>query len=225
MKLDASLKSHKAFKAFENFKIKSKEKYGELYDYSKVIYKGNKKTITIICSIHGEFEQFPGNHLLGGCKKCGQEPRRKTQIDFLKEASAVHSNKYTYPNLVYINAKTDVAIVCPKHSVFMQTPDTHLKGSGCPECAKIHQRQKFFNEPTILYCLHFYERNIYKIGITMQRIGIKKRYECEKEPFNIIQEILYIRGEDAYYKEQSMLKKYSDYKYTGPPILIKRRKL
>ena len=41
------------------------------YDYSKVDYTTNSSNITIICPIHGPFEQAPANHLAGkGCKIC-----------------------------------------------------------------------------------------------------------------------------------------------------------
>lgn len=41
------------------------------YDYSKVDIKGAKDKITIICPIHGEFEQRYRDHLRGcGCNKC-----------------------------------------------------------------------------------------------------------------------------------------------------------
>lgn len=43
------------------------------YDYSKFVYTNDKTKSTIICPIHGEFEQTPSNHLTGrGCPKCKQ---------------------------------------------------------------------------------------------------------------------------------------------------------
>lgn len=46
--------------------------HGIRYDYSKFKYKGTSIKSTIICSIHGEFEQSPSNHKKGhGCSKCG----------------------------------------------------------------------------------------------------------------------------------------------------------
>lgn len=42
------------------------------YDYSKVDYKGDRIKIIIICPVHGEFLQTPGDHnKSNGCKKCG----------------------------------------------------------------------------------------------------------------------------------------------------------
>jgi ssDNA-binding Zn-finger/Zn-ribbon topoisomerase 1 len=40
------------------------------YDYSKVDFVNMRKSVSIICPIHGEFSQVPGTHLSGGCRKC-----------------------------------------------------------------------------------------------------------------------------------------------------------
>ena len=45
--------------------------HGNLYDYSKVNYIESSKAVTIICPVHGEFEQTPNSHIQGsGCQKC-----------------------------------------------------------------------------------------------------------------------------------------------------------
>jgi hypothetical protein len=47
------------------------EKHGNLYDYSKLDYKGKKEYVTIVCKKHGEFQQLARLHADGyGCKKC-----------------------------------------------------------------------------------------------------------------------------------------------------------
>ena len=49
------------------------EKYGNKYDYSKVVFKNSKEKITIICPKHGEFEILPHNFLYRGCPHCNKE--------------------------------------------------------------------------------------------------------------------------------------------------------
>ena len=49
---------------------KSKKKYGDKYDYSKVEYNGYNVKVCIICPEHGEFWQTPNNHI-GASNKCG----------------------------------------------------------------------------------------------------------------------------------------------------------
>ena len=47
------------------------EKYGDKYDYSKVVYKKMHSDVIIICPKHGEFPCSPANHLASkGCPKC-----------------------------------------------------------------------------------------------------------------------------------------------------------
>lgn len=55
----------------EDFIKQAKEKYGDLYDYSKVKYKATNIKVCIICKEHGEFWQTPNKHLQGqGCPYC-----------------------------------------------------------------------------------------------------------------------------------------------------------
>ena len=52
----------------------SREKHGDQYDYSKVIFTKTHDKITIICKVHGEFYQRAVGHYLNGygCPDCGQ---------------------------------------------------------------------------------------------------------------------------------------------------------
>lgn len=38
--------------------------------------------------------------------------------------------------MVYKKYQEKVKIICKKHGVFEQRPENHIKGDGCPECAK-----------------------------------------------------------------------------------------
>lgn len=107
------------------------------YDYSKSVFKGYKEKMAIICPRHGEFWQTPDKHIYGkqGCPKCSRTLRSNTS-SFIEKAIAVHGNEYDYSKVDYTNSYTKVCIVCPKHGDFWQTPHNHLKGKGCPICAK-----------------------------------------------------------------------------------------
>jgi hypothetical protein len=131
----------KIMKTTEQFIKEAKEIHGDRYDYNLVIYVNSKTKIKIICKIlgHGKFEQTPSNHLYGfGCSKCGiinrSEKQRKTLAQFIKEAKEIHGDIYDYEKVIYINTDTEVKIVCGTHGDFPQTPDCHLRGSGCPKC-------------------------------------------------------------------------------------------
>jgi predicted nucleic-acid-binding Zn-ribbon protein len=60
----------------------------------------------------------------------------KKLIDtFIKEAKIVHNYKYDYSKSVYKNAITKMIIICPTHGTFLQSPNNHLNGHGCPKCS------------------------------------------------------------------------------------------
>ena len=115
--------------------------HGNWYDYSKVEYKNANTKVTIICPIHGDFEQRPDCHIMRkhGCPKCARKANgdrcRKTRERFIEEATKVHNGKYNYDKVNYIDAHTKVVITCPIHGDFEQTPDNHVsRKRGCPKC-------------------------------------------------------------------------------------------
>jgi hypothetical protein len=121
----------------EEFISKAKAIHGEKYNYSKVDYKGSTYKVIIICKNHGEFEQNSHDHLCGkGCKECGKliVGNRKSQEDFIAGCKTVHNNFYNYENVIYIQSKLKIDIVCPIHGQFSQIAEDHLLGKGCPTC-------------------------------------------------------------------------------------------
>ena len=54
---------------------------------------------------------------------------------FIEKAKNIHKDKYDYSRVEYIDSKTKICIICPKHGEFWQTPANHLKGCGCPKCS------------------------------------------------------------------------------------------
>jgi hypothetical protein len=128
-------------KTRETFISQAMKLHDGFYDYSKFIYINNNTKGIIICPIHGEFLQTPGNHLAGqGCSKCRYAKlailQPKPQQQFIDEAIKLHNNLYDYSLVVYVNANTKVEIICPIHGSFWQTPHHHLHGDGCPRCSK-----------------------------------------------------------------------------------------
>ena len=121
----------------EEFIKKAKQKHGNLYDYSRVEYKGTHIKVCIICPKHGEFWQTPHNHLIGngGCIKCQYENQTYTTEEILDRFKQSHGNHYDYSKVKYKQIEQKVCIICPKHGEFWQTPKEHIKGGGCPICA------------------------------------------------------------------------------------------
>jgi very-short-patch-repair endonuclease len=118
----------------KSFIKKAKEIHGETYDYSLVDYKGVRTKIKIICKIHGEFEQYPSNHLKTECIKCVRDKMISEHDQFLKKCKEKHNNKYDYSKVEYKNAKEKIKIKCKKHGYFFQRAGSHVSGNGCPKC-------------------------------------------------------------------------------------------
>lgn len=104
------------------------------YNYDKSLYENSKVKLIITCEEHGDFLQIPNDHLRGrGCPGCGGR-KKFTKEEFIKRANMVHDFKYNYDKVNYINIKTKVIIQCKEHGDFLQTPNNHLSGCGCPKC-------------------------------------------------------------------------------------------
>lgn len=63
--------------------------------------------------------------------------RIKTKNDFISKSIIKHGGKYDYSKVNYLTTKLKVEILCNEHGPFFQSPANHIKGQGCPECAKI----------------------------------------------------------------------------------------
>jgi ssDNA-binding Zn-finger/Zn-ribbon topoisomerase 1 len=133
----------------EWFRNKVKEVWGDRYDISNSVYINGGTNVKVVCHKkdrngveHGEFEITPENFLHKtkpqGCPKCGREKvveaLRDTKEDFVYKANIVHKGRYRYHKVDYVNSQTPVWITCLKHGDFLQAPNNHLQGQGCPYC-------------------------------------------------------------------------------------------
>ena len=155
-------RKEKKNKSIDIFIAKAKKIHNDNYDYSKTKYTDNDK-VSVICKVHGEFEQSRSVHLRGGgCKLCGIESSKSKQrgvkvtnrgikktsekynptLEFIKKAKLVHGDRYDYSELEYINSKTKVKIICKEHGAFEVLPSNHLKARNCPTCAQITKGDK-----------------------------------------------------------------------------------
>ncbi|MEC6907354.1 hypothetical protein VXS04_06660 [Photobacterium piscicola] len=106
------------------------------YTYKEFIYSGTLQKGIIHCRIHGNFTQNPNAHLAGkGCPKCVSS-YHYSQAVYIEKANAIHLHRYQYSNINYTSALQKIDITCLIHGIFTQRADAHLRGSGCPKCAK-----------------------------------------------------------------------------------------
>jgi hypothetical protein len=142
-------------KTEEEFVEQAKVKHGDRYDYSNVHYVNSDTKVKIICSKHGIFEQLPTGHLYlrgRGCPSCGGTTLKSLE-KFVNDARTHHGSRYDYSLVNYINSSTKVKIICSKHGIFEQSPNTHLRPSGCQQCHGngLKSTEKFINESKILH--------------------------------------------------------------------------
>lgn len=80
------------------------------------------------------------------------EKRQQFLKEFIEKGTQLHNGKYDYSNVDYINSRTKVNIICPKHGLFEQVPRSHLQGylifiNGLKRVAKskIHIKLKYIH--------------------------------------------------------------------------------
>ncbi len=179
----------------EEFILKANQIHGFKYSYLKTTYKNSRTKICITCPVHGDFEQVASSHLTGrGCNDCGNEVTRsktkKNSSKFQEEANLVHENKYSYPELNYVNTHTKITIQCPIHGQFQQKPIAHLQGQGCYVCSLgqavgfnkgsfVKKAQEKYNNQATLYVIrcHNDSEDFIKVGITLR--SVDKRFDSK----------------------------------------------
>ncbi len=143
----------------EEFIRRSTEKHKGFYNYDLVSYVNANTKVIIRCPKHDTFEQRPSKHMSGeGCDRCADiiraDKKRMSLSEFIKKARNKHGGRYDYSLVSYQNYKIKVKIICPDHEIFEQTPNAHLRGSGCRKCGL----EKFFTS-RVLTTEEFVERS------------------------------------------------------------------
>jgi hypothetical protein len=170
----------------EEFIKRAQLVHGDTYDYSNVKYTSCKIPLKIICKIHGEFLQLAYSHLYGnGCMLCGRiltnKKRTLTTEIFIKKANIVHKKeRYDYSLSVYTKCNEKIKIICNKcKNIFLQRPNDHLHGNGCPTC-KFDTLSNLYKRP-----LDIFLRDANKIHKNKYNYS-KVTYKNNKSKINII---------------------------------------
>lgn len=145
-------------------------------------------------------------------------------------------DKYDYSSVEYVDSRSKINVKCIKHNIFFTpTANDHLKGTGCPKCAKegpgglgMYNDSYFIKNHNVatqkgyMYFLKIFNENeiFYKIGITLDRKINKRISNIKKDSKHRYYVeclcILYGQNIQYYYElEQYYLRnKFIDYKYT-----------
>lgn len=121
----------------EEFIERANKIHNSKYTYDNTIYINTTTPVCITCPVHGNFWMKPELHLIGhGCPKCAKNGIKYTNDTFIEKSREIHGDKWNYDKVKYINSQTNVIINCPIHGDFIQKPQKHLQGHGCPICGK-----------------------------------------------------------------------------------------
>lgn len=190
--------SHTKYLKPEEFISRFEQIHGKsIYDYSRVVWKGYHEKVQLICPRHPDKDIWltPNQILSGqGCKYCKGIKVTNTE-EFITEANKIHNNKYDYSLVDYKTSFDLVDIICPVHKSFPQTPNSHLRGNGCPKCADAFRGWslssfkdlciKNNNGLGIFYLLRCTKDDevFYKYGITSR--SVEDRYKTKSSmPYN-----------------------------------------
>lgn len=88
--------------------------------------------------------------------------RNKTTEEFIEDSVFIHSNKYDYSVVDYVNDSTLIRIICLLHGEFIQKPSNHLRGQGCPYCGGTKRKttSQFIEESNNIH------NNLYDYSLT-----------------------------------------------------------
>ena len=138
----------------ESFIKRLEEKFPGFYDTKDVEY--TKYTQNVILYHEGKKIVTSPLTVLYNKRPILQNKVHNTET-FIEKAKKIHGDKYIYFKTEWVNAKTDVIITCKKHGDFIQKPNNHLSGYGCPYCnnSKLENDIKnYLNENNIKYINH-----------------------------------------------------------------------
>ena len=119
----------------EMFKEKALALYDEKYVFHWEDYKCKTSLIRVECKLHGEHKVSVYSILHGGA--CGYCNGRLYPKDWIKNAKAVHGDKYVYDESKPPQVKSDrIRYKCPIHGWQETRYDCHVdQKCGCPACA------------------------------------------------------------------------------------------
>ena len=130
--------------------------HGNKYDYSKTVYAGTKKKLTITCPRHGDFSQEAASHLYNhGCPHCqfGSLPLS----EFLEKVKFLFGDKYDFSNIVTPIVSKKISVICNIHGEFITLANDFLnQKGGCPRCRdSIGQQQNTLRslEKSMVICM------------------------------------------------------------------------
>ena len=104
---------------------------------------------------------------------------------FIQKAIQTHGQRYSYEKAEYVNSQEKVFIICHNHGEFVQTPNNHLRGQGCPVCSgnKRYTTEEFIEKAKTVHDNKYdYSKVVYRNSYTKVTIICSKHGEFPNDP-------------------------------------------
>lgn len=203
--------------------------HSSFYTYDNAVFVNARTPMAITCLVHGDFMQRSRDHKRGkGCEKCYRarqgKSRKKSQDLVTKELNSVIGNRFTILPFVYTNAHMRIDVVCKTcgTSNSIKVCSAISGKNGCKHCFAVSSswsKRRYENKTACLYYIRI--NDAYKIGLT--KTSVQKRYRTEIAAgfdIEVLHEIQYADGVEAFKEEKRILQKYAAYRYKGNKMLL-----
>jgi hypothetical protein len=188
----------------EFFINKSKELFGEKYDYSKVEYINGQKNVRLICTIHGEFEVTPNNHLSkkSGCPICN-ESKLERELAFILDKQNIKYERFKRFKWL---GRQSLDLYLPEYNIAIECQGIqHFKpvdfaGKGKEWANQSFKETKKRDDIKLKKCI---SNNIKMIYIIDNEKYIENKYHFDiVEPFseNVSYEVIHINNFEIHIK-------------------------
>lgn len=218
------LTSEKLIKRFKDERTDS----GEFYDYSQVNYINQSTKIKIICPLHGEFYQFPMDHLknYSGCFECANLKRQQTCLIKYGVTSTFQSEEIKQKIKETNLEKYGVENPSQSPDIHQKKIETSLKNYGCeyPTQSKIikeKSKQTNFNKYGVSCAMKLPEISQKSLKTRMENNNFCRTnhsVECRDFIRNYIKQKGYDLTQCAFSDEENNLYEWG-YQYKGRWIL------
>lgn len=133
--------------AFEEFKQRSIDKNGDIFDFDESVYSTMSSVIEYKCREHNHLQRRTPQQTLNlhcGCTEC--KIKIENTEEFISAVKLIHGDKFNFDLCEYFNTNTKVELICNDcgEHIFPQAHSI-LKGCGCYNCAsnKPIDKEKF----------------------------------------------------------------------------------
>ena len=167
-----------------NFKKIMAEKYGDHYSFEHMDFKDKRRSVTLTCKYHGDFNVEPreiltdrtdGRHSHRECPVCeGREVvKRMTSDEFFQRMHQLYdATELDFMNSEFKNKGAKVTAYCRKHGAITHPATYWLDGKGCEYCNGKFYPQDFLQMARKAQGQEYTYRGVDKITSASSRVMV-----------------------------------------------------